>query len=35
MERFMTNHDYDIPWNKNLPAFVFYFNDKHICLITE
>jgi len=35
MEKFMTNHDYDIPWNKNLPAFVFYFNDEHIYLITD
>ena len=23
MERFMTNHDYDISWSKDLPAFVF------------
>ena len=35
MERFMTNHDYDIPWSKDLPAFVFYFNDEHIYLITD
>ena len=30
MERFMSNKDDDIPFNKNLSAFVFYFNDEHI-----
>ena len=31
----MTNHQYNIPWNKNWPAFVFYFNDQHIYLIND
>ena len=37
MERFMTNNEkeYDIKFNYNLPAFVFYFNDNHIYLIND
>ena len=37
MERFITNNEkeYDIKFNHNLPAFVFYFNDNHIYLIND
>ena len=37
MERFLSNHtkDYDIKFNCNLPAFVFYLNDDHIYLMND
>ena len=35
MEIFITNKDYDIQFNQNLPAFVFYFNDNHIYFIND
>ncbi len=33
MQQFITNKNEPINFNKNLPAFVFYFNDSHIYLI--
>ena len=35
MQQFITNKDESIIFNKNLPAFVFYFNDSHIYLIND
>ena len=35
MQQFITNKNEQIDFNKNLPAFVFYFNDSHIYLIND
>ena len=35
MQQFITNKNEPINFNKNLPAFVFYFNDSHIYLIND
>ena len=35
MQQFITNKNERIDFNKNLPAFVFYFNDSHIYLIND
>jgi hypothetical protein len=35
MQQFITNKTGGIDFNKNLPAFVFYFNDSHIYLIND
>ena len=35
MQQFITNKNEGIDFNKNLPAFVFYFNDSHIYLIND
>jgi hypothetical protein len=35
MQQFITNKNEPINFNKNIPAFVFYFNDSHIYLIND
>ena len=35
MQQFITNKNEPINFSKNLPAFVFYFNDSHIYLIND
>ena len=35
MQQFITNKNEGIDFNKNIPAFVFYFNDSHIYLIND
>ena len=35
MQQFITNKNEPIKFSKNLPAFVFYFNDSHIYLIND
>ncbi len=35
MQQFITNKNEPINFNKNLPAFVFYFNDSYIYLIND
>jgi hypothetical protein len=35
MKQFITNKNEPINFNKNVPAFVFYFNDSHIYLIND
>ena len=35
MNQFITNKNDLTNFNKNLPAFVFYFNDSHIYLIKD
>ncbi len=33
MQQFITNENEKITFNKNFPAFVFYFNDSHMYCI--
>ena len=35
MRQFITNKNSDIKLNTKLPAFVFYFNDKHIYIVSD
>ena len=35
MQQFITNKNEPLNFNKNIPAFVFYFNDSHIYLIKD
>jgi hypothetical protein len=35
MQQFITNKNEPINFNKNIPAFVFYYNDSHIYLIND
>ena len=35
MQQFITNKNEGIDFNKNIPAFVFYYNDSHIYLIND
>ena len=35
MQQFITNKNEAINFNKNIPAFVFYYNDSHIYLIND
>ena len=35
MQQFITNKNEPINFNKNIPAFVFYFNDSHLYLIND
>jgi hypothetical protein len=35
MQQFITNKNESINFNKNIPAFVFYYNDSHIYLISD